>query len=84
MPFLWLGIDDEPGPNSLRGYVERNAIVLLSNYNLPDTPIDPASVTWLGRWAASEQVRRSGLWNVNHAADVYDPSFLDMLREHIP
>jgi len=36
MRFVWLRIDDEPGRNSLRGYVERNAIALLSNYELPD------------------------------------------------
>jgi hypothetical protein len=84
MPFLWVSVDDEPGPDSLRGYVERNAIALLSNYDLPDTPIDSASVAWLGRWATSEQIRRSGLWNVNHVADAYDPGFLDVLRERIP
>ena len=32
MSFLWLPIGDEPGPNSRRGYMERNAIALLSNY----------------------------------------------------
>jgi hypothetical protein len=32
MPFLWIAIDDEPGAKSLRGYVERNAIALLSNF----------------------------------------------------
>jgi hypothetical protein len=26
MRILWLGIEDEPGPTSLRGYIERNAI----------------------------------------------------------
>jgi hypothetical protein len=83
MPFLWVDIDDEPGPNSLRGYIERNAIALLSNYNLRDAPIDPPSATWLGQWAASEQVRCSGLWNVNHVADTYDPNFLHILRDHI-
>ena len=28
MPFLWLVIDNEPGPTSMRGYIERNAIAL--------------------------------------------------------
>jgi hypothetical protein len=84
MPFLWVNIDDEPGPDSLRGYVERNAIALLSNYNLPDNPIDPASAAWLGQWATSAQVRRSSLWNVNHVADTYDSDFLSILRQHIP
>ena len=30
MPFLWLEVDDPPGPRSRRGYIERNAIALLS------------------------------------------------------
>ena len=31
MPFLWLEIDDPSGPTSRRGFVERNAIALLSH-----------------------------------------------------
>jgi len=38
MPFLWLAIDDDAGPDSLRGYIERNSIALLSNYGKP--PLD--------------------------------------------
>lgn len=82
MPFLWLGIDDEPGPESRRGYIECNAIALLSNYDSHE-PIDPPSAAWLGQWAASEKVQCSGLWNANHVAETYDPGFLDILLEHI-
>jgi hypothetical protein len=32
MQLLWLEIDDEPSPASLRGFIERNAIALLSTY----------------------------------------------------
>jgi hypothetical protein len=32
MPFLWLSIGDEPGPDSLRGRIERNSIALLNNF----------------------------------------------------
>jgi hypothetical protein len=46
MPFLWLSIDDPPGPASLRGEIERNTISLLSNYNKP--PLDLPSEAWLG------------------------------------
>ncbi len=83
MPFLWIGVEDEPGPASLRGYIERNAIALLSNYCFQDTPIDPPSDTWLGHWATNDYVQRSGLWNVNHVAETYDPGFLDILLEQI-
>lgn len=77
MPFLWVAIDDEPGPDSIRGYVERNAIALLSNYD--KELLDPLSGNWLGRFCNRERVRTSGLWNQNHVDDQYDPAFLDTL-----
>jgi hypothetical protein len=78
MRFLWLSIDDEPGDHSERGYIERNAIALLSNYG--KEPIDPASSTWLGRCCNRPRVRKSHLWNNNHVNVDYDPSFLDRLE----
>jgi hypothetical protein len=83
MPFLWLGVEDEPGPESMRGNIERNAIALLSNYHARGAPIDPPSGGWLGRLADREDVRRSGLWNVNHVAEEYDPGFLDVLQSYV-
>jgi len=77
MPFLWLAIDDPAGPQSLRGYIEKNAIALLSNYN--KSALDPASSGWLGRDCDRERVRNSGLWNSNHVDDGYDADFLDEL-----
>jgi hypothetical protein len=47
MPFVWLAVDDAPGPDSLRGYIERNSIALLSNLGRP--PLDPPSSGWRGR-----------------------------------
>ena len=81
MPFLWLSVDDEPGPQSLRGFIERNAIALLSNYGKP--PIDPPSGSWLGSYCTREKVRTSGLWNSNHVDERYDPAFLDKLASLI-
>ena len=81
MPFLWLSVDDEPGPNSLRGYIERNAIALLSNYGRE--LIDPPSRQWLGHRSDRERVRLSGLWNSNHVDDDYDPAFLETLQQLI-
>ncbi len=78
MPFLWLAIDDHPGPESLRGYIERNAIGLLSNFN--QESLDPPSDTWLGRDSGRERVRRSGLWNNNHVDERYDALFLEQLE----
>jgi len=77
MPFLWLRIDDEPSPASLRGYIERNAIGLLSNFG--KRPLDSPSANWLGYSCNRERVRKSGLWNSNHVDGKYDPAFLDQL-----
>ncbi len=77
MPFVWIRTDDAPGPASIRGVIERNAIALLSNFRKES--IDPPSPAWLGLHSARERVRRSGLWNNNHVDEVYEPSFLEVL-----
>lgn len=74
MPFLWLRIEDEPGRDSLRGYIERNAIALLSNFG--KEPLDLPSEAWLGHFCDRPRVRTSGLWNQNHVDESHDPAFL--------
>lgn len=78
LPFLWLPIDDEPGPESLRGYIERNVIALASGLHEPT--IDPPSPLWLGLHSGRDKVRRSGLWNQRHVNENYEPRFLDALE----
>ena len=79
MPFLWLGIDDLPGPDSMRGYIERNSIGLLSNFGEFEK-IDLPSSSWLGNFACRDKVRESGLWNVNHVDEWYDPAFIKTFK----
>jgi hypothetical protein len=78
MRFLWLPIDDEPGEGSARGYIERNAIALLSNF--AKEPIDSPSAGWLGHCCNRPRVRASGLWNANHVDENHDPKFLEGLE----
>ena len=78
MRFAWLAIDDEAGPASMRGYIERNAIALLSNYGKP--AIDLPSPGWLGHKCNRAKVRASGLWNQNHVDESHDPAFLAVLE----
>lgn len=78
MSFLWLQIEDDPGRDSKRGLIERNAIALLSNWRKP--PLDPPLTSWLGSFSLRERVRKSGLWNNNHVAESYDASFIDVLK----
>ena len=42
----WVSIDDAPTHSSLRGFIERNSIALLSNHQR--SPLDQASKDWLG------------------------------------
>lgn len=77
LPFLWVVVDDEPGSESDRAVLEQNAIALVSNYG--KSPIDPRSNEWLGKDCPSQKIRESGLWNVDHVEESYDPAFLDQL-----
>ena len=74
MSVLWVAVDDDPSPDSLRGRIERGAIALLSNAGRP--PFDDPSPKWLGRDSARDRVRESGLWNQDHVDRPYDPSFV--------
>lgn len=81
LPFLWVDIDDKPSANSQRAYIERNTIALLSNYQRD--AIDPRSDDWLGTYSRSRKITESGLWNVNHVNEEYDPTFLTHLEEYV-
>ena len=81
MPYRWLAIDDEPGPNSLRGVNERNTIALMSNYDR--TTNDPPSSDWLGHQSNRVRVRKSGLWNQRHVDEMHDPAFFDVFAHAI-
>lgn len=76
MPFLWLSVPGAPGPGCPRSYIERNSIALLSNKG-EEKKMDPPSEKWLGNHSPHPAIRGSGLWNVNHVDEDYDPSFLD-------
>jgi len=76
-----VAVDDEPGPESDRAYLEENAIVLASNYG--KEPIDPRADGWLGTNSPSEKIRGSGLWNVDHVDESYDPDFVARLAKAV-
>lgn len=81
LPLLWLEIDDPPGPESLRGFIERNMIALLSNHRRER--IDPRSEDWLGIHSPKPKIRQSGLWNVDHVDERHDPEFVNVLEDSI-
>lgn len=80
LPLLWIGVLDEPGPLSDRRGLELNAIALLSTEG---HRVDPPRTEWLGWSAPSEAISRSGLWNVNHVGESYDPAFLERFGDYV-
>ena len=78
MSLLWVKINDEPGRASQRGYVERNAIALLTT--AAARILDPPSRAWLGCYSTNNKVQASGLWNDRYVGKPVDPMFLDKLE----
>jgi hypothetical protein len=74
MPFLWLTVPDMAD----RDYIERNSIALLSCLT---GGVDPPSASWLGHYSSSPEIRDSGLWNIDHVNDRYEPGFLLRLSQ---
>lgn len=77
MTVLWINVPDEPGSNSMRAWIEQNAIALLSNQC---APLEAATADWLGHYSPRLEIRQSCLWNLNYVRQPYDPRFLDDLE----
>ncbi len=73
-------VDDDPGPASDRAFIERNAIGLLSK---AAQYFDSPSERWLGQFSDRNEIRDSGLWNINHVGFTYDPEFLNILEIYV-
>jgi len=78
MTLVWIEIPDR----TERLELEKQCIKLLSNYLRGEVAIDPPSDGWLGRHALSEEVRRSGLWNVVHVKKPHTPGFLAQFQKY--
>jgi hypothetical protein len=81
LPFLWVDVDDEPSPESDRAYIERNMIALVSNIDTES--IDPRREDWLGHHSPVMEIKQSGLWNINHVTEDYQPEFLETFEGYI-
>jgi len=80
MPVLCLGVPNRPDGTSDRGVIESFAIALLS---MATGGADKPSSGWLGLHANSPAVARSGLWNVRHVEEAYDPAVLEVMAAHV-
>ena len=81
MPLLWVGIPGDAAKSNDRKLVEANSIALLTNRGRE--PVDSPSPGWLGNLSPHPAIRDSGLWNVHHVDEHYDPAFLDVLESYV-
>jgi hypothetical protein len=80
---LYVLLIDVPGASDKgndRAYIEQNLIALLSN---KCSPLDPPSFNWLGLSSDKREIRKSGLWNVNHVEQNFDPGYLEVLNYYV-
>ncbi len=73
---VYVPVPDPAGPESLRAFVERNAIALLASEG---RRFDPPTAEWLGLDSPSTAISSSGLWNVAHVGEKVDADFPDVL-----
>lgn len=74
---VFVPVLDPAGPESLRAFLERNAIALLASQG---RRVDSPTAEWLGHYAPARAVSASGLWNVAHVGERVDEDFLVTLR----
>lgn len=79
LPLTWVTVDDEPSASSMRSFIERNALALLSAVG-QEPPLDRASALWLGASCPAPNVSGSGLWNQLHVSGDVDRNFLDVFE----
>jgi hypothetical protein len=77
---LLIAVPGESEKSNDRAYLEQNLIALLSN---ACKPLDPPSCEWLGLNSAKQEIRKSGLWNVNHVEQRFDPQYLEVLDYYV-
>ncbi|WP_236044569.1 hypothetical protein [Haloarcula salinisoli] len=80
LPFLWVDVPGDPGPECDRAEIEANTIAMVSHYRRSAGPSD---LDWLGYHSPKSEVYQSGLWNVRHVSELYNPTVVDRLSEYV-
>ena len=81
MSVVCLPVEDARGPDSLRAFIARNVIALLSGF--AEAASDPPSANWLGRHSPRERIRGSGLWNDGDMDAEVDSKFLEVFGDPV-
>ncbi len=78
MRVVLVDVSDTASAHSDRAFIERNSIGLLSSVG---RDIDSPSVDWLGNFSPRLEIRKSGMWNLNHLSHSTDQRFLETLTK---
>lgn len=71
-----LDVDDMPAATSVRAFVEKNSIALLSSTN---SSFNFSTTDWLGNYSSRAEITGSCLWNINYINADYDGGLLERL-----
>jgi hypothetical protein len=80
MRLLWVDVPDEASSTSMRSYIERNSIALLSRFGLLSSS---SPQRWLGRYSPEWKIAASGLWNLNHVFSKVDLGFIKVFESTV-
>jgi hypothetical protein len=81
LPFLWIDVPGEPGPDCERAMLEKNLIGLLAHSR--KTVPGLIRNNWLGRKAAEPRITRTGLWNLDHTGGLFDRNVTSDFEEYV-
>lgn len=51
--------------------------------NFRKDALDRRDDSWLGKDSPRRKISDSGIWNINHVEEDYDPAFLDRVAEAV-
>lgn len=76
--FCVFEIDDKASKNSKRSTIEKSLINILSTRN-----IDLISADWIGKKSPAKEIRRTGLWNIQHSSLCISKDKIDFLLSYL-
>ena len=75
-----IDVDDLPSANSVRSYIEKNSIALLSNLNYS---FNFSTIDWLGNFSHRNEIKGSCLWNINYINSDFDPHLMVVFEQYL-
>ena len=79
LAIIVIEVNDEPSKDSMRVYIKRNSIALLSKtYKY----FNNYSTEWLGLFSQNEEIRKSYLWNIDFTMEKHDENIVEVISKY--